>query len=111
MQPRFGIVVSAALFAMLHVNYGLTPILGMVFVHGLAYGLMRRHLNTTTAAIAHTTYDFGAYVRIGYGSHFVLAVILALLLAAPAWRHRRLIWRTLGEGFREDWRRLAALHA
>jgi len=103
-QPRFGIVVSAALFAMLHANYGFTPILGMVFVHGLAYGLMRRHLNTTTAAIAHATYDFGAYVRIGYGTHFVLAVILALLLAAPAWRHRRQISGTLRQGFMEDWR-------
>lgn len=111
LQPRFGIVFTAALFAMLHVQYGFTPILGMVFVHGLGYGLIRRHLNTTTAALAHATYDFGAYIRMSYPSHFVLAVILALLLAEPAWRHRSLIWRTLSQGFIADWRGIAALRA
>ena len=109
LQPRFGIVVTAALFAMVHVQYGFTPILGMVFVHGLGYGLIRRHLNTTTAALAHATYDFGAYIRMSYPSHFVLAVILALLLAEPAWRHRSLIWRTLSQGLIADWRGIAAL--
>jgi hypothetical protein len=57
LQPRAGILISALLFATIHVQYGATPVVAFVFVHGLAYGWLRRSMNTTTAIIAHTTYD------------------------------------------------------
>lgn len=110
LQPKFGIVLTAALFAMIHVQYGTTPILGMVFVHGLVYGLLRRHLNTTTAAFAHFSYDVGAFLSPGYPTDGFLAAVTAALLVGPAWRNRRLIWRTLSEGFISDWTRFVPLH-
>ncbi len=109
LQPRFGIVVTAALFAFVHVQYGVTPILGMVFVHGLAYGLIRRHLNTTTAVLAHAYYDLGAYLPIGLVFGALNVMFLSLVLAVPAWRNRELVWRTLRQGFIDDWTRFAPL--
>jgi len=57
LQPRFGILITAALFASIHIQYGFTPILAVVFVHGIGLGLLRRYLGTTTAILTHATYD------------------------------------------------------
>lgn len=62
LQPRFGIVATAALFALIHIQYGPTLVLVWVFAHGIAYGLIRRHINTTTAVLAHAIYDFAAFL-------------------------------------------------
>lgn len=103
LQPRAGIVVSAALFASIHTQYFLTPILGMVFVHGLVLGLLRRHLNTTTAMIAHGTYDVLGNFRLGTGGWAILALLMVAVLAGPAVTHRHAIWRSVRETFANDW--------
>ncbi len=58
LQPRLGIVLSNLFFTALHAfQYGWDALL-VVFVIGLALGLLRRRTNTTTSAIAHGLYDF-----------------------------------------------------
>ena len=57
LQPRAGILITAILFATIHIQYGFTPILAMVFIHGIGYGLLRRYMSTTTSIMAHASYD------------------------------------------------------
>jgi membrane protease YdiL (CAAX protease family) len=103
LQPRAGIVVTAALFASIHTQYFLTPILGMVFVHGLVLGLLRRHLNTTTAMMAHGVYDLIGNFRLGTGGWATLALLMVAVLAAPAVMHRSAIWHSVREKVADDW--------
>lgn len=56
-QPRFGIVLTAMLFALLHSNYGLTISTLIVFVLGMALGYLRNRHNTTTSMITHAVYN------------------------------------------------------
>jgi membrane protease YdiL (CAAX protease family) len=103
LQQRAGIIVTAALFASIHTQYFLTPILGMVFAHGLVLGLLRRHLNTTTAMIAHGTYDLIGNFRLGTGGWAILALLMVAVLARPAVTHRHAIWRSVRETLANDW--------
>jgi membrane protease YdiL (CAAX protease family) len=103
LQPRVGIVVAAALFATIHTQYFLTPILGMVFVIGLALGVLRRHLNATTAMIAHGTYDVVGNFRLGTGGYAILALLMVAVLVVPAVVHRDAIWPSVTEKFASDW--------
>jgi membrane protease YdiL (CAAX protease family) len=58
LQPRLGILLSNLAFTAAHAyQYGFDGLLS-VFVIGLALGLLRRHTNTTTSALAHGGYDF-----------------------------------------------------
>ncbi|MCB0045029.1 MAG: CPBP family intramembrane metalloprotease [Caldilineaceae bacterium] len=56
-QPRFGILVTALLFALLHSNYGITISTLIVFILGLMLGYLRMRHNTTTAMIMHAVYN------------------------------------------------------
>ncbi len=56
-QPKFGLVLTALLFALLHSNYGVTLSTGIVFMLGLALGLIRIRHNTSTAMITHAVYN------------------------------------------------------
>ncbi len=57
LQPRFGLLVTALLFALVHNNYGLSFATLVVFVLGLVLGVERIRYNTTTAIITHATYN------------------------------------------------------
>jgi len=58
LQPRLGIWLSNLFFTGLHAfQYGWDALL-VVFVVGMALGVLRRRTNTTTSAIAHGLYDF-----------------------------------------------------
>jgi membrane protease YdiL (CAAX protease family) len=62
LQPRLGILTSNLFFVALHgLQYNWDALLS-VFLGGLLLGLLRRRTNTTTAAIAHGSYDFLAVV-------------------------------------------------
>ena len=61
MQPRFGVVLTAVLFAMFHVQYQL-PGIGMIFLVGLGMGLLKRRTSTTFTAAVHVLYDVGAFL-------------------------------------------------
>jgi len=59
-QPVFGILPTALLFALIHVHYGPTILLAELFVIGCVLGIIRRKLNTTAAIWVHTCFDFFA---------------------------------------------------
>jgi membrane protease YdiL (CAAX protease family) len=56
-QPRFGIVVTAALFAAVHVQYGATFILLGLFGIGLVLGFERKRYGTTACILTHMMVD------------------------------------------------------
>jgi uncharacterized protein len=55
--PRFGLVLTALLFAVLHSNYGITLSTLIVFILGLLLGWLRLRYNTSTAMITHAVYN------------------------------------------------------
>jgi len=57
LQPVFGIVFTALLFAIVHVQYGLTPITLAVFLLGLILGVLRQRTNTTVTIFVHFGYN------------------------------------------------------
>lgn len=57
LQPRFGLVATAVIFALLHSNYGITFSTLVVFLLGLLLGWVRRHYNTATSMIVHALYN------------------------------------------------------
>jgi membrane protease YdiL (CAAX protease family) len=61
LQPRLGIGLSAALFAILHVQYQIPGIL-MIFVVGVALGLVKRRTSTTFTIVVHVVYDLVAFL-------------------------------------------------
>ncbi len=57
LQPRFGMLLPALLFASLHAfQYGWDALLS-VFIAGIIFAYIRAYSNTTTSAIVHTVYD------------------------------------------------------
>jgi membrane protease YdiL (CAAX protease family) len=57
LQPRFGLLFTTVIFALLHSNYGLSISTVIVFVLGLILGIVRIRANTTTAMIVHGVYN------------------------------------------------------
>ena len=56
LQPRFGLLPSALLFAALHVQYSWFGIL-LVFALGVTLGVIRARTSTTAAIAVHAVYD------------------------------------------------------
>ena len=52
-QPRFGLLFTAVLFALVHNNYGLSLATLVVLVLGLVLGIERIRYNTTTRGVSH----------------------------------------------------------
>ncbi len=69
-QPRFGLALTAVMFALVHSNYGITLSTAIVFLLGLVLGLLRIRRNTTTAMLAHAVYNISlgllAYFSISF---------------------------------------------
>jgi membrane protease YdiL (CAAX protease family) len=57
LQPRFGLVLTTLLFALLHSQYGFSFSTLAVFVVGLVLGVIRMKANTSTAMITHAVYN------------------------------------------------------
>jgi membrane protease YdiL (CAAX protease family) len=57
-QPRFGLLLTALLFMVVHTQYTISPALGQILVMGLLLGVVRERANTTTAIAVHATYNF-----------------------------------------------------
>lgn len=58
LQPVFGLGFTAVLFALVHIQYGYTPIMLFIVLLALVLGLVRRYYNTTVAIFVHTGYNF-----------------------------------------------------
>jgi membrane protease YdiL (CAAX protease family) len=72
LQPRFGLFLTALLFALLHSTYGLTLATLSVFLLGLVLGLVRMRANTTTSMIVHAIYNstLGLIAYLGFLQNF-----------------------------------------
>jgi uncharacterized protein len=57
LQPRFGLILTAILFALLHSNYGITLSTALVFAVGIVLGILRQRTNTSVSMITHATYN------------------------------------------------------
>lgn len=57
LQPRFGIVLTSILFAIVHSQYGITFSTVAVLLLGAMLGLMRQRYNTTTCVAVHASYN------------------------------------------------------
>lgn len=58
LQPVLGLWFTSILFAIAHIQYGITPITLLVLFISLILGRIRRQTNTTTAIFVHAGYDF-----------------------------------------------------
>ena len=58
MQPIFGILPTSLIFAVSHVQYGLTPATLVVFLLSVVLGIIRKRSNTTVAILVHAGYNF-----------------------------------------------------
>jgi membrane protease YdiL (CAAX protease family) len=56
-QPRLGLLLTSVLFALGHLQYGLTLATLEVFVIGLVLGLVRNRANTTVCILIHASYN------------------------------------------------------
>ncbi len=56
-QPRFGIVLTAAFWALVHTQYQFSFVVLGLFMVGLLFGLIRKYMSTTPAIIAHALYN------------------------------------------------------
>ncbi|MEZ4866644.1 MAG: CPBP family intramembrane glutamic endopeptidase [Caldilineaceae bacterium] len=57
LQPRFGYILTALLFALVHSNYGVSISTLIVFLLGLLLGVVRMRANTSTSMIVHAVYN------------------------------------------------------
>ena len=55
--PRFGLVLTSLLFALLHSQYGISFSTLAVFLVGLVLGIIRLRANTTTSMLTHAVYN------------------------------------------------------
>lgn len=58
LQPVFGLLLTSVIFALIHVQYGLTPFTLLVVLIALILGLIRHFYSTTIAIFVHVGYDF-----------------------------------------------------
>lgn len=56
-QPRFGLVITSLLFALLHVQYGLGFTLVALFGIGMLLGVVKNRFGTWAAVIAHAVFN------------------------------------------------------
>jgi hypothetical protein len=58
LQPIFGLATTSIIFALIHVQYGLTSFTLFIVVLAIILGLIRRYYSTTIAIFVHFGYDF-----------------------------------------------------
>jgi uncharacterized protein len=58
LQPVFGLTATSFLFAMAHVQYGITPITFVILIIGFALGYIRQKTSTSIAIFVHFGYNF-----------------------------------------------------
>jgi uncharacterized protein len=92
LQPRFGLLLTAVLFAAIHTEYGLSIDVLAILVIALGLGAIRKYTNTTTSMVCHVTYNLlvglslgGAILVAGIGVEVVLVAVVGYVL----WSRRR----------------------
>jgi len=68
LQPRFGILFTAFLFAVVHSHYPSLPAILQLFIFGILLGYLKEKTNTTACIITHFLYDLSAFLVLIYGT-------------------------------------------
>ncbi len=58
LQPRFGLLSTALLFTLAHVQYTVSPALLAIFVVAMGLGILRARVNTTACIAVHAAFNF-----------------------------------------------------
>ena len=69
LQPRFGRIFTAFLFALLHSTYGVSLAFFAVFVLGFVLGWIRDRYSTTVAMVTHAAYN----MTLGFIAYFAIS--------------------------------------
>lgn len=56
-QPKYGLVLTSLIFALLHVQYDLLLVIASLFPVGLILGLERKYLGTASCIVTHMIYN------------------------------------------------------
>ncbi len=64
-QRRFGIIVTALLFATFHIQYFISIATALVFVIGLFLGVLRQRTSVTICILVHFLYNFASVLLAG----------------------------------------------
>ncbi len=83
LQPRFGIVLTAVMFTVIHTEYGVSFDVPTIFAIAIGLGLIRKYTNTATSATAHVAYNLLAGISLtGILLYAATAVEVVLVVAA-----------------------------
>jgi membrane protease YdiL (CAAX protease family) len=91
LQPRIGLLATAALFTAVHPQYGLSFDALSVFVVAIGLGLIRKYTNTTTSGVCHASYNLLTAIGIASGLIGAAAVVelgLVALCGYALWSQR-----------------------
>jgi membrane protease YdiL (CAAX protease family) len=92
LQPRLGLLATAALFTSIHTQYGLSLDALSVLAVAIGLGVLRRYTNTTTSCICHVSYNLLAGIGIAGGLMGVAAGVEVGLIALSGyalWSNQR----------------------
>jgi uncharacterized protein len=92
LQPRIGLLATAALFTSIHTQYGLSFDALAVLVIAIGLGLIRKYTNTTTSCVCHVSYNLLAGIGIASGLIGVAVAVevgLVGLSGYALWSNRR----------------------
>jgi uncharacterized protein len=92
LQPRIGLLATAALFTSIHTQYGLSFDALAVLVVAVGLGLIRKYANTTTSCVCHVSYNLLAGIGIASALVGVAVGVEAGLVALSVyalWSNRR----------------------
>jgi membrane protease YdiL (CAAX protease family) len=85
LQPRFGLLATAILFAAVHTQYALSLVELSVLVVAIGLGLIRKYTNTTTSCVCHVSYNLLAAIGIAGGLMGVAVVVEVGLVAVSGY--------------------------
>jgi len=92
LQPRIGLFATAALFASIHTQYGLSFDALAVLVVAIGLGVLRKYTTTTTTCMCHVSYNLLAEIGVAGGLTGVAAGVEVGLIALSGyalWSNRR----------------------
>jgi hypothetical protein len=64
MQPRFGIIITSLVFALIHIQYFDAVSIASLFAVGAILGYERKRTSTTTCVITHSLYDLLLFMSV-----------------------------------------------
>lgn len=68
LQPVFGNVLTSIFFALVHLQYTLTPAVLVIFIVSMGFGWLRARYSTTAAIIGHFIYNLIPFLLFGMAS-------------------------------------------